>query len=40
MTDLEKAIKLLEKEYEKAQRQERINNPLAYAIYQVWRMTR
>lgn len=35
---LEKAIKLLEKEYEKAKGLECVYNPLAYALYKVWKM--
>ena len=35
---LKKAIKLFEEEYEKANRLEWIHNPLAYALYQVWKM--
>lgn len=34
---LEKAIDMLKKEYELAKKQEYIRNPLAWAIYQVWR---
>ena len=34
---LQKAIKLLEVEYEKAKKLEWIHNPLAYALYQVWK---
>ena len=35
---LEKAIKLLEKEYEWAKNQKFVRNPLAYALYQVWKV--
>ena len=35
---LEKAIKLLEKEYERARGLVFVRNPLAYALYQVWRL--
>ena len=35
--DLKKAIKLLEAEYERAKGMEHIRNPLAYALYQVWK---
>lgn len=35
---LEKAIKLIEAEYERAMKLEYIKNPLAYALYQVWKM--
>ena len=34
---LESAVKELEKEYEKARLSKWINNPLAYALYQVWK---
>lgn len=34
---LDIAINMLKVEYEKALKQERIHNPLAYALYQVWR---
>lgn len=34
---LEKAKQLLEEEYERAKRLEYVNNPLAYALYQVWK---
>ena len=34
---LEKAIKLLEAEYERAKKLEYIHNPLAWALYQVWK---
>lgn len=32
------AIKHLEKEYEAAKRIEWVHNPLAYALYKVWKM--
>lgn len=32
------AIKRLEAEYEKAKRLDFVHNPLAYALYQVWKM--
>lgn len=35
---LHTAIKLLEAEYEKAKKLEWVHNPLAYALYQVWKM--
>ena len=35
---LKRAIKLLEREYEKAKDNEAIYNPLSYALYQVWKM--
>lgn len=34
---LEKAIKLLEEEYERALKLEYIRNPLAFALYRVWK---
>lgn len=34
---LKKAIKLIEEEYEKAKQLEYVHNPLAYALYHVWR---
>lgn len=34
---LEKAIKLLEQEYERAKNLEFVHNPLAWALYRVWR---
>ena len=34
---LDKAKKLLEKEYEKAKKLEFVKNPMAYALYQVWK---
>lgn len=37
MMRLETAIKLLTEEYEKAKKLEHIHNPIAYALYQVWR---
>lgn len=36
--NLKQAIKLLEREYEKAQKIGWVQNPLAYALYQVWKM--
>lgn len=35
---LEKAIELLKSEYEWAKRQEFVRNPLAYALYRVWKV--
>lgn len=35
---IEKAIKLLTKEYERAKRLSFVRNPVAYALYQVWKM--
>lgn len=34
---LEQAVKRLESEYERAKKLKWIYNPLAYALYQVWR---
>ena len=34
---LRKAIKMLEAEYERAQKLDFVRNPLAYALYRVWR---
>lgn len=34
---LQKAIKLLEAEYERAQQLEYVRDPLAYALFQVWK---
>ena len=34
---LEKAIKLLEEEYARAQKLQFVRNPLAYALYQTWK---
>lgn len=36
--NLERAIKLLEGEYERAKKLEWIRNPVAYALHKVWRM--
>ena len=35
---LAKAVNLVITEYEKAQKMEHIYNPMAYALYQVWKM--
>lgn len=35
---LQKALKLVETEYERAKELEWVRNPLAYALYKVWRM--
>lgn len=32
------AIEMLEKEYEKAKKLSFVRNPIAYAVYQVWKM--
>lgn len=34
---LKTALKMVEEEYEKAKKQDWIYNPLAFALYQVWR---
>lgn len=34
---LEQAKELLDEEYERAKKLEYVNNPLAYALYQVWK---
>lgn len=34
---LDRAKKLLDKEYENAKKLEFVHNPMAYALYQVWR---
>lgn len=34
---LEKAIELLKKEYDKAKSLQFVKNPIAYALYQVWK---
>lgn len=39
MTTLEEAKKLLDEEYERAKRLEYVKNPLAFALYQVWKKT-
>lgn len=36
--DIEKAIELLQKEYERAQKLAYVRNPLAYALYKVWKV--
>ena len=36
--ELKKAVKLLNKEYEKAERAPFVLNPLAYALYQTWKI--
>lgn len=35
---LQKALKLVEAEYVQAKKLEWVRNPLAYALYKVWRM--
>lgn len=34
---IDNAVLLLRKEYERAKKLEYVHNPLAYAIYKVWR---
>lgn len=36
--NLERAIKLLESEYERAKKNEFVRNPLAYALHKVWKV--
>ena len=38
MTDLDKAIKVLKDEYEKAKKNGWIRNPIAYALFQTWKI--
>ena len=38
MLTIEKAIELLQAEYERAQKIECVYNPLAWALYKVWKM--
>ena len=35
---VQRALKLVEKEYEQAKKLEWIRNPLAYALFKVWRL--
>lgn len=35
---IEKAIKQIRAEYERAKKMEIVENPLAYALYQVWKI--
>lgn len=35
---IEQSIELLKTEYERAKRLDYIRNPLAYALYQVWKV--
>lgn len=37
MMSLEKAIKLLQQEYDRVSRLAYVKNPVAYALYQVWK---
>lgn len=34
---IERAIKMLEEEYERAKKMDFVKRPLAYALYQVWK---
>lgn len=34
---LEKAIKMIEEQYKKAEKLEFVRNPLAYVLYNVWK---
>lgn len=34
---LEKAIKMIEEEYERAKKMDFVKKPIAYALYQVWK---
>lgn len=36
--ELAKAVQLLEREYERAKRLEFVYNPIAYALYQTWKV--
>lgn len=36
--DIETAIKKLREEYERARNLEFVRNPMAYALYQVWKL--
>lgn len=38
MQELDKAIKVLREQYEKAQRLEWVRDKVAYALYQTWRI--
>ena len=38
MMTLEKTIKLIEVNYEVAKKLEWVHNPVAYALYQTWKM--
>lgn len=37
MTELERAIQMLKEEYERARRLDFVRNPIAYALYNVWK---
>ena len=38
MQDIDKAIKVLKEQYEKAQKLEWVRNKIAYALYQTWKI--
>lgn len=38
MTDLTKAIKVLKEQYKKAKKIDWVRNPIAYALYQTWKI--
>ena len=38
MSDLNKAIKTLKEQYEKAKKIGWVQNPIAYALYQTWKI--
>lgn len=38
MTELTKAIKVLKEQYEKAKKKDWVRNPIAYALYQTWKI--
>lgn len=38
MQELDKAIKILKEQYEKAQKLDWVRNKIAYALYQTWKI--
>lgn len=38
MKDIDKAIKVLQEQYEKAQNIDWVRNKIAYALYQTWKI--
>lgn len=38
MQELDKAIKILKEQYEKAQKIDWVRNKIAYALYQTWKI--
>ena len=38
MTELNKAIKVLKEQYEKSKKNPWVRNPIAYALYQTWKI--